>query len=215
VRGIAAKPILTLLALALAGVAPSLERTLAEGVVCDFFGTPLAGAQVRVTDSSGRAIRQTTTDALGRYELADLPTGQLLLAVMLRGFRVREQVLRVSAGDHFRLTTGLEVGVLTDLPPIHVSGLVRSQGGEALSHARVTAACEYGSGAQVETRADGAGRYSLSLQLPGQYAVCAAAAGFSDSSVTLVLPATLPRVERTIDFTLRSTQGRGWESGSR
>jgi hypothetical protein len=195
-----------LLALAFAKVTPALEKTFVEGVVCSFFGTPLAGAQVRLTDFGRQAIRQTRTDEGGRYELTDLPTGQLLLTITFRGFLVREQVLAISPGDHFRLTTGLEVGTLTDLPPIHVSGTVRRQDGKALSHARVTAACDYFSGAQVAARADRAGRYDLSLQLPGQYTVRAAAPGFTGSAVTLVLAATLPRVDRTVDFTLRSAK---------
>ncbi len=61
------------------GLVPAVAQVLSaslSGQVIDPSGAPVPGAEVAVTASAGAAVRRTTSDAEGRFELRDLPPGR-------------------------------------------------------------------------------------------------------------------------------------------
>jgi Carboxypeptidase regulatory-like domain len=69
-------------------VAPPKESAVISGVVLDLdSATPVRSAVVSLSRSYGRGISRTvTTDAAGRFEIADLPGGEYVLSVIRFGY---------------------------------------------------------------------------------------------------------------------------------
>lgn len=66
--------------------APTGTGRLRGRVVASDTGTPLRRAQVRAASSAARTTRLTTTDAEGRYEVANLPAGRYTISVNKAGY---------------------------------------------------------------------------------------------------------------------------------
>jgi hypothetical protein len=182
------------------------EVTVVQGVVCDFFGTPLGGAQVRLVGSGDQESLQANTDASGRFSFRAAPVGKVRVTVTYSGFAVRERYLQLVAGDRAELLVTLVPGSIVDLPPTLIEGTVRSNSGLGLAGAKVVAVCDFLPEARVETQTDNEGHYTMSLSAPGQYTVSASADGYVTDAFTVVLKSALPRINRVVDFGLRATK---------
>src|SRR5256885_9968246 len=129
-----------ILVLAAVGVALSTEAR-AQGritgtVTAAQDGRPIAGATVTVVGTS----RTSATDASGRYEIADAPSGAQQVRVRLLGFAPLTQTAQVPAGGAVTLDLQLVPapgqleggGVVRDRPP--------ERGGPTRGHASASRA---------------------------------------------------------------------------
>jgi hypothetical protein len=91
-------------------VAAQVQLSRLEGVVVDAANQPVAGAVVTIADSLGGEIRRTTSDAAGRFRIADVAPGRYRLAIASNGAPV------ASPGVPVTLTDGLPAAVTLRLP---------------------------------------------------------------------------------------------------
>ncbi|MFZ0594766.1 MAG: carboxypeptidase regulatory-like domain-containing protein, partial [Bryobacteraceae bacterium] len=81
------------------------------GTVTDQSGAVVPGAQVTATDVQTGQVRQDTSDASGRYNIANVPPGTYKIAVGAKGFKNFEQTnLVVTPNVVTRTDVHLEVG---------------------------------------------------------------------------------------------------------
>ncbi len=137
-------PFAVFLALLWLGAAPLGAQTSAviSGTVTDSSGAVISGAQLTVTNSGTGAVRNTESDAAGRYQVVSLPVGEYQIRAAKSGFtdEVRtgiDLVVGEDAAVDFKLTVGQSsqtVTVTGDAPLVEantsdISGLV---GGEQI-----------------------------------------------------------------------------------
>ncbi len=129
-----------LLLLACPSTAAAQVSAALSGVVTDASGSVVAAASITVTSVETAAVRRTTTDAAGRYQVPELAVGAYEIAIAKDGFQtiIRRGVHLVvgqSASLDVRLPVGRvaeQVTVNADLSPVAVSttdisGLVGEQ----------------------------------------------------------------------------------------
>jgi hypothetical protein len=81
------------------------------GLVTDPTGAVIAGASVRVLDSGGNVVAETTSDAGGAYSFPSLPEGQARVEVDMPGFsRAVINGVTLSAANTATANTRLQVG---------------------------------------------------------------------------------------------------------
>jgi iron complex outermembrane receptor protein len=86
-----------------------------SGVVLDPDGQAIVNAAVIVRNVSTNDIRTTTSDATGRFSVADLPAGVYAVEVMASGFATaRRDRLQLVAGGSQNITVSLSVAPLTE-----------------------------------------------------------------------------------------------------
>jgi len=78
-------------------VAQGVQTGNLEGRITDPDGGPIAGAAVRL--ETGQGVRETTTDAQGRYRMALLTVGPCTLSVSARGYIGQKASTRVILGQ--------------------------------------------------------------------------------------------------------------------
>lgn len=91
-----------------AGSGSSKERGW-SGLVRRSQGGPLSGARVTLTSADGRVVRETRSDAAGRYRFADVPRGNATLGASAPGLEYVE-ASGASAGLDFLLAAESEAG---------------------------------------------------------------------------------------------------------
>jgi hypothetical protein len=172
-----------------------------QGRITDLFGSPVAVSVVEVISAGREQPFRARTDEQGNYKFGSLPTGQLTLTVHSAGFLQEERTTFLSSGEQQVLDIGLEVGQLSDLPPIEISGTVRQQN-SALQDATVTIVSAFNQRLIKQVKTDATGRYKVSVSNPGQYVIYASKPGFVVNATTVLLPTQLPRERRTVDLML-------------
>jgi hypothetical protein len=150
---------------------PAAANTAAtlEGVLTDDHDAPLSDAHVKVT--AGGEVRETITDAEGRYRFADLPLGAVVLEASATGFETQRWEVELTAAPRVETPRALapeqEVGVLR--------GLTRSFGSAPL---RAHVVVRDGQRREIAgARADEQGRFEIEIA-PGKYQVTISAAGY-------------------------------------
>src|SRR5579864_1595210 len=106
-----------LVLLFLACPTPASAQVLAaiSGIVMDATGGVVAGAAVTATDLETAAVRKTTTDGTGRYQLPELPVGAYEVTVAKDGFQtVVRTGLHLTVGQRTGLDFTLQVGAVRD-----------------------------------------------------------------------------------------------------
>jgi protocatechuate 3,4-dioxygenase beta subunit len=146
---------------------------------------PVAKAMVSLYPEGGEgigAIKYTTTDAAGRYEVVLEMPGNYLMQVQILGANGMQQD---SMEFQQLVPEGEEAVIDVDLPTGRLSGRVRGYDGKPIAGARVTVTVEggvgYGSflgGRYVETQTDEDGTYAIDYLDPNVYAVAAGGALF-------------------------------------
>jgi hypothetical protein len=183
---------------------PQKRLASIEGFVVDAFGTPLVAAPLEVHSADGSLIRAATTDGEGRYVLREIPAGRMELSTRFRGFEERRLQVDVVAGDKIQIWVGLQVGRLSDIPPVELFGAVRRQDGRVIPGVVISVRPDFTGREGVKTESDRTGRYRVTLVSYGQYRLTASARGFLDTSVTFVLPPAASELKRTLDVVLLS-----------
>ena len=93
-----------------AAAAAQTSATL-TGVVVDITGGALSAATVSARNTETNVVRETSTDAAGRFVLGGLPIGEYEVRASLKGFRTLSRTgLRLSVGEQASLTLTLQVG---------------------------------------------------------------------------------------------------------
>ena len=83
---------------------------LLNGAVTDASGASVAGANITLTDESGKTVAQTTTNGNGRYEFNSLAAGYYTINVAEQGFKsYRMKNFAIGAGEN-QFDARLEVG---------------------------------------------------------------------------------------------------------
>jgi len=112
--------VIVLIALAALGLFAPRARAQAvaiaeiDGYVTDPSGQAIVGAQVKATEVDKGQVRQTVSEATGRYALPDLPVGNYKLEVTAPGFKTYVQtgiVLQVASNVTLNVT--MQIGVVT------------------------------------------------------------------------------------------------------
>ncbi len=167
------------------------EEATAHGRVTDLFGYTIKGVTLQFyartwfkPPTELKFVKSTTTDKQGDYTVNGLPYGYYLLSVELLGFRYAE-VSRtyLGKGDNL-LDIGLEVGAITDISPIEISGTVRTSGNKVLQDATVALMSAFNSEILYRARTDRNGKYKFVVRTPSQYLIYAAKPGFEVSAAT-------------------------------
>ena len=110
------------------------------GLVTNSAGLPLSGAQLAIANTATGATRSATTDAAGRFVVAQLPPGPYELTVIASGFATLVRGgLQLQVGQEVSLTLSMQVGAgtakvtelgeapLVSTSTVSVSGVVDQQ----------------------------------------------------------------------------------------
>lgn len=167
-------------------------------------GMLLSGAEVTVL-AGGKVMQGTHANQSGVYRLADLHSGRHKISVSLRGFRRKEVDVDLKPGESRLLDIGLEVGLLTDIPPPPVlSGIVSQPDGKPLSDAAVAVISPLDQQIIGRVVTDESGRYKVSVD-GNQFTLIASKPGFVSSARVVFLTEPLSdRKGRVIDFKLEN-----------
>ncbi len=86
-----------------------------SGVVADPSGSPVPGAQVKMTETEMQFVRTTLTDSQGRYTLPNLPVGPYRLEVAAQGFkRYAQSGIVLEVGNNVQINVGMQLGALSE-----------------------------------------------------------------------------------------------------
>ena len=102
-------------------------RVAIEGRVLDRKGRPVAGAMVR-TSNDGPCCRRATTDADGRFKLADVPDRRSFLFAEAEGFRFFGQATDPAQGPFDLIVTALD-----EVPDLGMVSLPKGPGNPVLA----------------------------------------------------------------------------------
>jgi len=92
------------------------------GTVTDPSGAPMAGAQVRVRDTSKGTTRTVTTDSQGLYAFTNLPVGPYQIEVTSSGFKTHVQSgIVLEVGNSARVDVSLQIGQMADKVTVEAS----------------------------------------------------------------------------------------------
>jgi hypothetical protein len=173
-----------------------------RGWVTDLYGSPVAEAKIELISDEQFRPYQTRTDSNGNYEFTNLPSGNLTISVNAFGFLQEKRGIYLNKSEKLILDFGLEVGRLTDLPPIEISGRVQQPNKLPLAEATVVVISVFKPQLSLKARTDQTGHYKILVDNPGQYVVVAAKLGLSLEATPITLSSKLPREHRRLDFVL-------------
>ena len=110
-----------LIALAVLGAFAPCARAQAvaiaeiDGYVTDPSGQAIAGAQVKATNVDKGQVRETVSDATGRYALPDLPVGNYKLEVSSKGFKAYVQTgIILQVASNVTVNAPMQIGAVTE-----------------------------------------------------------------------------------------------------
>jgi hypothetical protein len=173
-----------------------------RGRITDFFGAPIADTLVEVAPENSAQRFSATSDEEGGYSLKDLPAVPLTVTFKARGFRQEEVRVSPQEGEQLLLDAGLEIGVLSNIPPTLVAGVVRQSVNTPLADATVTVVNPFNPRFSERARTDKAGRYKIKLAFPGQYIMYAAKPGFKLNAEVIIIEPSLSIQHRVADMML-------------
>lgn len=166
--------------------APRGTAAMRGQIVAADNGAPIRRAQVRVTSAEAREARIATTDAQGRFEIKELPTGRYTLTASKAGFVALQYGQRrpSESGTPIELGDGQAIEkIVIGLPRGSVlGGRITDEFGEPVANASVVAwryAYSAGSrrlmpgGQNARDTTDDQGHYRLFGLPPGDYYVSA------------------------------------------
>ncbi len=82
-----------------------------SGFVRDSSGAPIAGAQVKLTQTATQQERLITSDSQGRYVAPELPVGPYQIEVAVSGFKTYVQSgILLQVGDNIEVNASMQVG---------------------------------------------------------------------------------------------------------
>jgi outer membrane cobalamin receptor len=102
------------LLMAIPGTAMAQATTAIAGAVRDAQGAAIPGVTVTLRQGSSGLERDTMTDEVGRFTLANLPVGSYDLTFALAGFMTRQERVAAPTGAAVELTVQLDLAAMTD-----------------------------------------------------------------------------------------------------
>ena len=159
-----------------------------SGHVTDFFGQPLFEARVELSTDSTKPQLSALTDQHGSYGFTGLSTGEYTLVVSLSGFKKEISHVTVLESESKLLNVGLEVGWITDVPLMEVTGVIK-RGRQPLSNATVVLTNAFNERESHRAITDKEGRYRIRAGAPGQYLLQASKPGLTVSVTSVVVTA--------------------------
>ena len=178
------------------------SRAAVQGRVSNLFGSPLSDVSIEILNEDQSSRSQTRSDPKGDYKFDGLPAGKYTILARLQGFRQEKILFTFTQGAQELIDIGLEVGQLTDLPKIKVSGSVKNKSGVPIQAATITLVNAFNQRLNLQVRSDAKGQYEVNVDNLGQYIIYASKSGFKVNADAIVLRATLKRQQRTVDFLL-------------
>ncbi len=169
------------------------------GVVIDLFGNSISAATV----DSPQATTRSITNANGEFCLRNLPLGDTVLSVTSPGFSRQQKRVKVQAESNSMVDFALAVGRLGDTPSRTVSGSIDGGNGRPLVGVRIAAMSCFDPSRGSEALSDGQGKFTISLQEPGQYCIHSWTPGYTAKTDVLVVPGGTKAWARTMRFTLQ------------
>ncbi len=149
--------------------------------VCDAIGRPLMGVAVSLLDPTGRQIAVADTGVVGRCELDDLPSGEVLLVAVHPAYAPYAQSVVVPESG------SAQADILLGTEPTRatlITGEALTPQGWLIADARVSLIDAGGVECAV-TRTDSQGRYAFTGVPAGDYTLLATGYGPSTASVRL------------------------------
>lgn len=122
-------------------------------------GAVVTGAIIRILDSVGVIISETSTDASGHYTFPSIPAEQVRLVAGADGFQQQSRVLTVTAAVNLRIDLALEPS------PGGVTGTIASSAGQPIAGALVTLTNDQTS-TLIEATTAANGQYSVNQLVP-------------------------------------------------
>jgi protocatechuate 3,4-dioxygenase beta subunit len=177
---------------------------------------PLAAEAAALPSGSGHTVgrtRTTTSDAGGRFELADMLPGRVFVEVDRPGnVATRSGELRLAPGQR------LDLGRIGMREGVRVTGQVIDEGGAPVEGARVVVGAAAGAGARgVVALTDGAGRFATAV-VDGAHELRVSATGMQGETRTIHVVAAAPsppeilvrlvRADAALDGSVRDGLGR-------
>jgi Carboxypeptidase regulatory-like domain/TonB dependent receptor/TonB-dependent Receptor Plug Domain len=131
--------ILFLTVFLLSSVAPAQSTTSTiQGTVKDPNGAAIAGAAVKVSESTRASERSTTTDAEGFYRITALPAGTYTLTVSGTGFATNTSNIELTLNRVVTFDVGLEVGGVGAVVTVQADSLPLLERNASASGATIT-----------------------------------------------------------------------------
>lgn len=143
---------------------PQVANATLRGRVLDKDGAPVADASVKA--SAGDLVRETRSDADGRYELTDLPLGHVQLSISGPGLEASTQELELDGAE-----VHSDLSVTRAAPDGQLRGIIRAFSGKPLQatiHVRAL---------DRAAHADASGYFEIDVP-PGEYDVDIEHAGY-------------------------------------
>jgi hypothetical protein len=144
---------------------PDDGRSEIAGRVTDATGAVIANATVIAHDAAG-IIRQTTTDAAGRFSLAGVAPGHYDVTVTAKGFETGQQVFDLKARDLASLDSILRVGAEAESVAVEVGQAEIEAKAPALGNDAAALMSELPGGASAASRV-AMGKRVLSIDTAG------------------------------------------------
>ena len=157
-----------------------------HGIVTDFFGLPLPEATVELFLEGSKSSFKSVTDQNGNYRIANLPAGSYNVVASLRGFKRETSHIDLQEKESRLLNVGLEVGRLSDVPLMEVTGVVQ-QNSKALSDAVVILTNAFNQRESYTAITDGRGRYKIRVNNAGQYLIHASKPGLTVGVTSVII----------------------------
>jgi hypothetical protein len=147
-----------------------------RGRVVDLFGSPIKGVHVQLELLESKKRLVTYTDPDGRYSFDQKPNGPFIVTASSPGFRRESLKSNLLEGDSKSIDFGLQVGRLTDLPLMEITGTVFANG-LPVNKSTVTVLNAFNFRLTEQAETDTTGKFSIFVKDPGQYLVYASEAG--------------------------------------
>src|SRR5262249_25172734 len=95
-----------------------------SGTVTDTSGAVVVGAKVTVKSLTTGALRETTTNDVGQFSIAQLEIGNYEVSVEKGGFKLHKEAVTVRSGENSRLAAQLQVGATTEAVTVEATNAV-------------------------------------------------------------------------------------------
>ncbi|MEK6282101.1 MAG: TonB-dependent receptor [Acidobacteriota bacterium] len=106
--------ILVLISLPVSLTSAQSSRGVVLGVVKDSSGAVVIRAEVSLANSQQVVLSRTKTDAQGRFQFTEIPSGSYVVLVSRPDFSVQRHVVQVTAGSIAELNVELQIDQLTE-----------------------------------------------------------------------------------------------------
>lgn len=157
--------------------AESIQTSQIRGTVVDLIGRPIHGATVKfLADSTTNT--NSVTGANGKFTISGVPSGSGEIQIESVGFVKYRKRLYLNPGQRIVISAGLEAGLLSPAPDLHIRGRILDSRSKPVSSANVIVRSVFNENIEVATETTLGGDYHLKVTSFGQYFVTVNLPGF-------------------------------------